>query len=112
MKIQKRERHDKKSGDVMYGKCYGRILQFTSAVRDAFSPYTHVRVDFDEEGIILTPTNDENEYKLIVAGGQMRVSWSYAARLRPLPKGVAMPVERMESGFKFLMRVPEGELHG
>ena len=108
MKIQKRKPHEKTTVK-MYGKHHGRALNFTAAVREAFAPYTHVRVEFDKNGVVLTPTYNEDDYKLTIINGQMRMAWSYAEKLLSLPVGVELPVTRMENGLQFLMRIPDDD---
>lgn len=101
MEIIKRKASDKKvSRDgPLYIKRFGGTIAIPSIARDFILPHRYIRVNVTDDLVVLTPTNDENFYKLSISkDGQTRVAWRYANTFCPLPEKIEIPLTLNEDG--------------
>lgn len=90
-----------------FARITGRAVALNATVRNWILPFRHIIVSIENNGdVLLTPTNDENEYKLTVINSMTRFSALGLLADSNIPTGIRIPCEKTEEG-KIIIKVSE-----
>lgn len=87
---------------TFFVKLHGKMFNLSSGVRDLILPHKYVFIDVDGDGITLTPTDDENAYKVAIFNGQAKLCLCKAMNYACIPKRERIIVEQREDGSLFV----------
>lgn len=86
--------------EFAYAKRHIYSLLLNARARDFILPYRHVNYEvLDESRLLLTPTNDEDGYKLSIAkNGSASITWCHAEHFFSIPENEVCPITFEDDG--------------
>ena len=84
-------------------------INLSSGFRDAIHPYKYLYVDIEDSCVIFTPTDDEDGYKVLNCGDELRqraLTWCAAGNEIQIPERERIYGEKTEDG-KIIFRIKE-----